>query len=562
MSDTFETAKKKRPGKKSAAPGAMSLDRLPPHSAEAEQGVLGCCLLEPKCIGDCVVKFKGKPQPFYELKHQAIYNVLAAMYDEQAGIDIITVQQRLKNEGTLEEVGGVEYLSELQDKVPSAANLPAYLEIVVEKFRLRRAITLCVETVAKAYDYEGDATGLLEEIERDFSRLTEDEAPAGEEHIKTVIGRVLTGVEERHYTRGKMQLRGLPTGEAGNYLDKMLGGIRDTYYMLLAGRPGSGKTSLAMNWVEYLAMDYVWQEKTGRKVPGPVQTDPETGAPADTSAELVDETVERKGIPVGIISMEMDADSLVERLWFGRAGVDVARYMQGFAENGAMEKLTMTALQLAKSNIYIDATPDQTIGQIAAKMRRMVAQYGIKFFVLDYIQLVEVDGGNGFDRQKELTKISKKIMALRKQLRVPILVLAQMNRNIETAERDRKPVLSDLKDCGALEQDCDLAIFTYRTPKRELEAHGEGQQSDKEILDAICAKLELPWSQRPYRVDLVVPKYRFGPTGEAQMVFCKNLCRFEDWHLYKVKHGAEKPKEGESPSLLAKHGIEESDLPL
>jgi replicative DNA helicase len=197
----------------------------------------------------------------------------------------------------------------------------------------------------------------------------------------------------------------------------------------------------------------------------------------------------------------------------------------------------------------------------------MVKQYGLKnpppdvprmVFVLDYIQLVEMEGSDGFDRVKEITKISRKIMSLKKQLKCPWLVNAQMNRNIETAERDRKPVLSDLKDCGALEQDCDLALFTYRTPRKELERVPEtGGPSQEEVLEAVCQQPGFdengkawPWSQVPYRVDLVVPKNRFGPTGDAQMVFCKNLCRFEDWHLWKVKHGVESLKAGESKKLF------------
>lgn len=255
--------------------------------------------------------------------------------------------------------------------------------------------------------------------------------------------------------------------------------------------------------------------------------------------------IPRRGIPIGVFSIEMDADCLVERLLFGRAGVDAAQWAQGYAEKNFEAKLVVAAKQLAASQIYIDASPEQSIGQIAAKARRMVKQYGIKLFVLDYVQLVEQEGGNGFDRVKEITKISRKIMALKKQLKVPWIVLAQMNRNIETADRERKPVLSDLKDCGALEQDCDLAIFTYKTPRKELEY---GNPSDAAVLDQVCGDWD--WSRRPYRVDLVVPKNRFGPTGQAQMVFCKNLCRFEDWHLWKVKHGAEGLKAGERPRLM------------
>ena len=536
-----------RKSRAARANGGADLDRLPPHSVEAEAGVLGCILLSPtECMGICAEKIRGGEQWFYVLKHQTIFNVLREMYDKQEAVDILTVQQKLKDRNILEEVGGIMFLNQLQDAVPSAANLPSYLEFVREKFLLRRMVSICSNAVTRAYEHEGQVEPLLIGIESEMSKLTEAETPKSEEHIKSVVNRVISSVEDRHYKRGSAQLRGLPTGPAGNYLDKMIGGIRDTYYMLLAGRPGSGKTSLAMNLVEYLALDYVWRKPTGPKI-------------ANSEKVMVNETMEVKGIPVAVFSIEMDADCLVERLMFGRAGVDSAQFGQGYAKSGDMEKLPGAAADLAKSNIYIDASPNQTMGLIAAKARRMVQQYGIKLFVLDYVQLVEQEGGNGFDRVKELTKISRKIMALKKQLKVPWLVLCQMNRNIETAERERKPVLSDLKDCGALEQDCDLAIFTYKTPRAELEREPlGGGKSDKEILTKVCGGW--PWSERPYRVDLVVPKYRFGPTGEAQMVFCKNLCRFEDWHLWKVKNHIEERKEGESKQFGETPGVPEMDV--
>lgn len=530
-----------------ASNGALNTDRLPPHAIEAEQGVVGCILLSPsECLGQCVEKFKAGAQVFYDLRHQTIWNVLIEMHDKQEAIDVITLQQRLKDRQVLEEIGGIQYLNDLMNCVPSAANLSMYLSDVHDKFLLRRLLHAAVSVSERIYEFQGEVPRLLDEVERDFSQLTESHAPQTEEHIKQVVRRVVTDLEQRHYTRGAMQLRGLPTGPAGNYLDKMIGGIRDSYYIVLAGRPGSGKTSLAMNLVEYLALDYVWREPTGEWV-------------SNSPDEQIPKTLERKGIPIGVFSIEMDADCLVERLMFGRAGVDSAQFAQGFASKDAQQKLVLASAALAASHIYIDASPEQTIGQIAAKARRMVKQYGIKLFVLDYVQLVEQEGGNGFDRVREITKISRKIMALKKQLNVPWLVLAQMNRNIETAERHRKPVLSDLKDCGALEQDCDLAIFTYKTPREELQ---RGDPSDQEVLDDICGahpdyKPGWSWANKPYRVDLVVPKYRFGPTGEAQMVFCKNLCRFEDWHLFKVHHKAEALKAGERKTVIDPEDVPE-----
>ena len=520
---------------KTASPSNPSPDRLPPHSTEAEQGVLGCILLNPAdCLNACIEKFKAGSQVFYFLVHQTIYATLLELHARGAAIDMITLQQALKDKGELEGIGGLSYLSGLPDQVPSADMLVHYTAIVREKFICRRVLAVCSKAAARAMEWQGEADVLLGHIEHDLAQLTEEEARVAEEHIGTVMGRVINEVEGR-YNRGSTQLRGLPTGPAGNYLDKIIRGIRDTFYVVLAGRPGSGKTSLAMNVVEYLALDYQWWEPVMDAEGQPVLN--EEGKPS---------ALPRKGIPVFVFSIEMDADCLVERLWFGRAGVDTAMFSEGFASGDSWKRLSAATPQLRGSKIYIDASPGQTIGQIAAKARRAVKQYGIKLFVLDYVQLVEHEGSDGFDRVKEITKISRKIMAMKKQLKVPWLVLAQMNRNIETAERDRKPVLSDLKDCGALEQDADLVMFTYKTPLKDTEkAPKSGGPSDKEIIEMVAARENWDWSVVPYRVDLVVPKNRHGPTGEGHYVFNKNLCRFEDFHLWKVRYNAENLKAGE-----------------
>lgn len=546
--------------------GTATEDRLPPHTEECERGVLSCIMQSPAtCMGECVEKFRGK-DVFFDLRHQTIYHVLREMYDKQEAIDTILLQQKLRDKNVLEQVGGIAYLSELPDVSPSPVNLSYYAAKVWEKYLLRTATHVFQEAVDSIYGFEGDAEELLMRVESAVSALTESHTTVSEEHIKAPLRRVMTELEENSYRRGSTQLRGLPMGPPGNYLDKIVLGVRRKYYIVLAGRPGSGKTSEGMNLVEYWACDFEWwqpcTEEEAKAAMKEVHGSTESRPTTYQNEETKQWHRQRKGIPVCVFSIEMDADSLTERLLFGRAGVTTSDYRQGFAEKNATEKLLGAFTKLAQSEIYIDSTPGQTIGQIAAKARRMVKQYGLKntppevppmVFVLDYIQLVEMEGSDGFDRQKEITKISRKIMSLKKQLECPWIVLAQMNRNIETAERDRKPVLSDLKDCGALEQDADLVLFTYKTPRKELERVPEsGGPSQEEILEAVCNKpgAEWPWSQVPYRVDFVIPKNRFGPTGDAQMVFCKNLCRFEDWHLWKVKNNVEGLKAGESKRLI------------
>jgi len=509
-------------------------DSLPPHSIAAEQGVLGCILLSPDtCLNECEERLGRDNEVFYDLRHQKIFNLMRELREKGEGIDLITLQQRLKDRNELEAVGGFAFLASLPDQTPSAANLPHYLGIVREKRLLRRALRICAEAMDEARANPKDPEQWLLSVEARISALTETQTDGAEEHIQPIIGRAIDQAE-KHYIRGRLQLDGLPTGPNGNYLDKLLGGIRDMFYVVIAGRPGDGKSSLAMNIVEWLANDYTWPEPTGNTL-------------QNEAGEDYPETRERRGIPVAVFSIEMDGDSLGARMLFGRAGVDLATFKQGYAEKDFVKKLTLAAAQLSKSNIWIDASPAQSIGQIAAKARRMARQHGIKLFVLDYLQLVEVDGGSGFDRVRELTKISRKIMALKKQLQVPWLVLAQMNRNIETSEAKRVPMLSDLKDCGAIEQDADVVLFLYRPDHKELD---KGDPSDREILAQAAEQHEWSWAMTPQRVNAFVAKHRFGPTGIAKLLFHRNLTRFEDWHLWKVAQGTEPMKRGERESHL------------
>ena len=527
------------PGLKRMRRNHASGDRLPPHDIEAERGVLGCILEAPEASMGLLTESLAQAGTalFYDLAHQTIYGVCREMHAGQQPIDLITLQARLRDLKVLEAVGGIPYLSELQDAVPTALNLPAYMAVVRDKWLLRQLLGIAQGALNRVYECDGPAEQLLLEVESDISKLTETETPAAELPLKQVMGRVLADMEAWHYSRGSLQLRGLETGPAGNYLDKVLMGIREKDMLVIAGRPGEGKTAMALNITEHLAEHHVWYEPTGAKVV--------------VDGVEREETIERKGIPVAIFSLEMDEESLGYRLVFGRAGVSEAKYNQGFSEREDAEKLVRASHELSRLNIYIDATPGQTIGQIAAKARRMVKQYGIKLFVLDYLQLALSDDEDDEDRAR-VSKVSQKIVALKKQLGVPWLVLAQLNRNIETAERDRPPILSDLQGSGSIEQDADKVVILKKTPRRDLEApkaQPDGSElSDSELLEQICGDWD--WSTRPRRVDPWVVKNRRGNTGKSESVFQGNLCRFTDWHLFKVAHGVEALKAGESKHLV------------
>ncbi len=441
-------------------------DRLPPHSPEAERGVLGCVMLSPNdCMGECIEKLKGGAEVFYDLRHQTIFSMLAEMYDKREGIDIITLQQRLKDKAVLDEVGGIAYLNSLADAVPSAANLRYYVEILLEKFVLRKMVQVCTEVVGRVYENEDDVDGFLDEVERDVLRISEIRVDPKADKIKDLVNRAINLVEDYHRRQG--MLTGVGTGFID--FDKMTTGLHGGEMVVLAARPSMGKTSLAMNIAEHVV-------------------------------------IEQK-LPVGVFSLEMTSDSLVLRMLCSQARVNLRNVREGFLADRDFAPLTNAAGRLAGSPLYIDDTSGLSILQLRAKARRMWQQFGIKLFVIDYLQLLHSTARRAENRQQEIADISNGIKSLAKELNVPVIVLSQLNRELEK-DKDRKPRLSDLRESGAIEQDADLVCLLYK-PSREDEDSGGGEEQDA-----------VP-------VNLLIAKQRNGPTGDVHLTFLKSYTRFE-----------------------------------
>jgi replicative DNA helicase len=463
--DASPDLKKSRRKKAGFSDSAAKVDRLPPHSPEAEQGVLGCVLLSPNdCVGECVEKFKAGAEVFYDLRHQTIFETLIAMYDQREAIDIITLQQRLKDKQRLEEVGGVAYLNSLPDTVPSAANLSYYLEIVLEKHVLRKMIHTCTEVVSRVYEHEGEVDGLLDEVERDILRISEERVEAKTDKIKELVKKAISTIEDYHQRQG--MLTGVGTGFID--LDKMTSGLHGGEMIVVAARPSMGKTSLAMNIAEHVAIE----EK----------------------------------LPVGVFSLEMTSDSLVLRMLCSRSRVNLRNVREGFLAERDFPKLTGAAGKLANAPLFIDDSSGLSILQLRAKARRMYQQYGIKLFVVDYLQLLHSTARRAENRQQEIADISNGLKSLAKELSVPVIVLSQLNRELEK-DKDRKPRLSDLRESGAIEQDADVVGLLYKPSREDDDGGGEEQ-------DAVP-------------VNLLIAKQRNGPTGDVHLTFLKAYTRFE-----------------------------------
>ena len=467
------TADLKRTKRNRRAPAvdAPAIDRLPPHSPECERGVLGCVLLSPnECMGECIEKFKGEAEVFYDLRHQTIFATLAEMYDQREAIDLITLQQRLKDKQLLEQVGGLAYLAALPDAVPSAANLSYYLDFVQEKYLLRRMIRTCTEVVGRVYDYEGEVDALMDEVERDILHISEARVQSHVATIKDLVKKAINTVEDFHQRQG--MLTGIATGFTD--LDKMTSGLHGGEMIVVAARPSMGKTSLAMNIAEHVA-------------------------------------VEQK-LPVGVFSLEMTAESLVLRMLCSRSRVNLRNVRDGFLAERDFPKLTGAAGKLANAPLFIDDSAGLSILQLRAKARRMAQQHGVKLFVVDYLQLLHTTSRRAENRQQEIADISGGLKALAKELNVPVIVLSQLNREPEKRERGAEPRLSDLRESGAIEQDADVVGLLYKPGKSGDDEEGGGGGDENEAIP----------------VNLLIAKQRNGPTGEVSLTFLKSYTRFEN----------------------------------
>lgn len=437
--------------------------KLPPNSTEAEQGVLGCCLLSPNDSIPALLSRKATAEEMYDLRHRSIFEQLVAMWGTTA-IDLITVQQWLKDRNQLEGVGGIAYLSALQDAVPSAANLMYYYDIVREKKILRSAIQVCSDVIQKAYDDVGDFGEFVDHMEKSVLQVAESNVEKSDISMKEVILKATGIIEMKFANQGA--LTGVPSGFVD--LDKLTNGFQNGEMIVIAARPGFGKTSLAMNIVEHAAVDCK--------------------------------------LPVGVFSLEMTAESLGVRMLCSRARVNLRNINEGFLGEKDFSKLTMAAGKLASAQIQIDDSSGMDILQLRAKARRMWQQHGIKLFVIDYLQIMAgIKGGRNQNREQDVSDMSKGIKDLAKELNVPVIVLSQLNRDIEK-DKHRKPRLADIRESGSIEQDADLVGLLYKP--------SNGDEDEKEEQDAIP-------------INLLIAKQRNGPTGDVNLIFIKGTTRFE-----------------------------------
>lgn len=464
-SEPFDFRKARR--QKASLVDHVSADRLPPNSVEGEQGVIGCVLLSPNdSMPVCIDKF-ATSEVFFDLRHRAIYDCLLEMYDKKEPIDLITVQQTLKDRNQLQEVGGLAYLAGLPDMVPSAANLPYYVEILREKYVLRQMIGTCTEVVSRAYDHQGEVDELIDQVDHDIHAITDRADQRTTVRRARELVNCSVEIIERAYAR-QGEIDGIATGFID--FDKMTGGLHEGEMIIIAARPGGGKSSMSMNIADHVSVSL--------------------------------------HLPVGVFSLEMTGESLMTRAICSRARVNMMNVRDGFLAERDFVRLATAAGQLRHAPLIIDDASGLSIMQLRAKARRLHQQYDIRLLIIDYLQLMHSTNRKADNRQQEVADISSGVKALSKELRIPIIALCQLNRELEKA--GRKPRLSDLRESGGLEADADVVGLLYK----QKQQGDDDENANTSEQDAIPMVLD-------------IAKQRSGPTGPVHLTFMRSITRFE-----------------------------------
>ncbi len=441
--------------------------RALPQSLDAEKGLLGSVLLSSTVLDDSITQIG--PNHFHLPAHQKIFEILVEMRNAGKPIDLISVTQILEDRRLLDEVGGASVVTDLLTFVPTAANADYYREIIREKYLLRRVISVCTEYAARSYEEQGDVKMLLDDVEANVLKIGEERVSTTMPTMKDMVNKAITSIEE--LVKNKGGITGLSTGFRA--LDNLTSGLHEGEMFVIAARPSMGKTALAMNIAEHVALD--------------------------------------AGKPVAVFSLEMSSQQLVQRLLCSRARVNSSKLRDGFIGKQELGNIGSAARVLSTAKMFVDDSPGLSILELRAKARRLHKREGIQLVVIDYLQLLRSTSRRAQDnRQIEIAEISAGVKALAKELSIPVIVLAQLNRNPEQRSGDSKgrPRLSDLRESGSIEQDADVVGLLVRE-----KYYAEDEESRKEAEG---------------KATLIIAKQRNGPTDDVPLTFLEEYTRFED----------------------------------
>jgi replicative DNA helicase len=442
----------------------MPVEKIPPQSIDAEMSVLGAMLMDKDAIGSAIELIED--DYFYRDVHRKIYQAIISLYEKNEPVDIVTLSERLQHNNELASVGGAVYLTTLLNSVPTAANIEYYAKIVQDKALLRKLINVATNIVSIGYEGGDDVSLILDQAEQMIFDVVQKKITREFVPLEAMLHDSFEMIEK--LSNRKEHVTGVPSGFVD--LDNYTSGFQVSDLIIIAGRTSMGKTSFALN----IAMNAAIKAR----------------------------------VPAGIFSLEMSKEQLVQRVLCAEARVDASKLRTGYLSESDWPKLTTAAGVLAEAPIYIDDTPSLSVLEIRAKARRLKARHDIGLIIVDYLQLVRGTTTRSDNRQQEVSEISRSLKALAREVRVPVIALSQLSRAPES-RTDKRPMLSDLRESGAIEQDADLVMFVYR---EEYYKPTEENQGIAEI---------------------IIGKQRNGPTGAVKLAFLNRFTRFEN--LERVK---------------------------
>lgn len=448
------------------APLTDSTGKLPPRDTELEEVVLGALMLEKDAyMSVCDIL---TPDSFYDPVNQKIYEAISTLGLNQRPIDMITVTEQLRQNGTLKEVGGAVHITELTARVFSAANIEFHAKIIAQKYLARRLITFASEIETNAFDESNDVEDLLQMAEGKLFDISQNQLKREVTQVDPVLNLALEQIQAAANTR--TGLSGLQTGY--NALDKMTSGWQNSDLVIIAARPAMGKTAFVLSMAKNMAIDY--------------------------------------NIPVAIFTLEMANAQLVKRLISNVADLEGEKIKSGQLSSEEWDRLNSRLRGVYGAPLYLDETPGLSISELRTKARRLVRERGVKIIIIDYLQLMTASGMGLGSREQEVSTISRSLKGLAKELNIPIIALSQLNRSTESRD-DKRPVLSDLRESGAIEQDADIVCFIHR-PEYYTRSSEDAQGND------IRGKAEL-----------IIAKHRSGAVGTVDLRFVHQFAKFENW---------------------------------
>ena len=447
------------------------IDQQPPHSDEAERAVLGGIFLNADTLPDAQEYVTA--DDFYKKAHRLLFQAMTDLQDNGTAIDTVTVSDYLDNHNNLDDIGGVGYITDLVAATPIASNVVYYAKIVQQKSTLRKLISTAQNIASRSYTEQDDVEGLVEDAERQIMDVSENRNQAGFKQIKDVLNQAMAQIDQLY--QNDQAITGLPTGFRD--LDKITTGLHEDEMIILAARPAVGKTAFALNIAQNV------------------------GTKTDKS--------------VAIFSLEMGAEQLVNRMLCSEGSIDANHLRTGQLNEEEWQNLIIAMGSLSKAKIYMDDTPGIRMAEIRAKCRRLAREQGdLGLIIIDYLQLIEGSGQE--NRQQEVSAVSRQLKKLAKELHVPVIALSQLSRGVEQRQ-DKRPVLSDIRESGSIEQDADIVAFLYRDDYYR-DAEGDEDDDDQGGTD--------DGDDNVGEVEVIIEKNRSGPRGTVKLLFVKSYNKF------------------------------------